>query len=69
MFEKNNKKENFSYPDECSVCMEKYDEKYLTRTLPCGHSFHTTCIGLLRCLGWYCKRESGDELYEGGAMA
>jgi hypothetical protein len=40
---KNNKKD-FSQPDECSVCMEKYDEKYLTRTLPCGHSFHTTCI-------------------------
>lgn len=34
----------FSNPDSCSVCMEKYTQQQLTRTLPCKHSFHAACI-------------------------
>jgi hypothetical protein len=34
----------FSHPENCSICLDKYDEKQLTRILPCKHSFHVFCI-------------------------
>ena len=34
----------YTTPDNCSVCTETYSEKQLTRTLPCGHSFHAVCV-------------------------
>ena len=34
----------FSHPESCSVCLEKYNEKELHRILPCGHAFHAGCI-------------------------
>jgi Ring finger domain len=38
-----NKNNDFSNPDKCSVCLDEYDSKMLVRTLPCKHSFHATC--------------------------
>lgn len=37
-------KNNMTCPDECSLCMEIYSEKQLSRTLPCAHSFHAHCV-------------------------
>jgi hypothetical protein len=34
----------FSHPENCAVCMEKYDDTQLTRILPCKHSFHASCV-------------------------
>ena len=34
----------YTTPDNCSICAETYSEKQLTRTLPCGHSFHAVCV-------------------------
>jgi hypothetical protein len=30
--------------DNCSICLEKFDERYLHRVLTCKHAFHTKCI-------------------------
>jgi len=38
-----NKNDN-TCPKECSTCMEPYNEIQMSRTLPCGHSFHAHCI-------------------------
>lgn len=35
---------DYSKPENCSVCLEKYEGKFLGRCLPCNHSFHTHCI-------------------------
>jgi hypothetical protein len=34
----------YSVPESCIVCTEDYSEQQLTRTLPCGHSFHAYCV-------------------------
>lgn len=39
-----NNSTEFANPNNCSICMEIYDEKQLTRTLPCHHSFHAYCV-------------------------
>ena len=46
-------KSEFVTPDSCAVCTDKYSEKELTRTLPCNHSYHATCID-----DWILKRSS-----------
>jgi len=39
-----NTAEGISLPTTCAVCMDDYVPKTLSRTLPCEHSFHATCI-------------------------
>ena len=34
----------YTTPDSCTICAEDYSESQLTRTLPCGHSFHAYCV-------------------------
>lgn len=34
----------YTVPTECAICNDKFDTKYLHRTLPCKHSFHASCI-------------------------
>jgi hypothetical protein len=36
--------DEYTTPENCSICTEAYSEKQLTRTLPCKHSFHAYCI-------------------------
>ncbi|MCL7039039.1 hypothetical protein MKW94_008530 [Papaver nudicaule] len=31
--------------DTCAVCLTKYEDEDMLRLLPCGHTFHTECIG------------------------
>merc|ERR1711933_36744 len=30
--------------DTCSICLEEYDQGECIRVLPCGHTFHSSCI-------------------------
>lgn len=29
---------------ECGICIEHFENRQLTRTLPCGHAFHASCV-------------------------
>ena len=39
--------------DTCNVCIEEFNEKQLSRTLPCGHTYHAHCID-----NWLLHRSS-----------
>jgi hypothetical protein len=43
---KNNHYNNndYSIPDDCSVCLINFNINELSRTLPCNHTFHASCI-------------------------
>lgn len=40
----NEEKSDYSHPENCSVCLDTFNEKKLSRTLPCKHSFHAECL-------------------------
>lgn len=44
--DKNEKKKEYSDPESCAVCLDKFNIKELHRVLPCGHSFHAACIDM-----------------------
>jgi hypothetical protein len=39
-----NANHQYTIPTKCSVCMDIFSTSGLSRTLPCNHSFHATCI-------------------------
>lgn len=38
------KLKGYTIPEKCAICTDEYSQKQLTRTLPCLHSFHATCV-------------------------
>lgn len=39
-------KEQSSLNKDCSICMDKFQDKQLIKTLNCNHQFHNKCINL-----------------------
>lgn len=39
-----NAKHQYTIPTNCSICIESFSTSGLSRTLPCNHSFHATCV-------------------------
>jgi len=36
------------YPSECAICLGTWDEDNVIKVTPCGHAFHSECLG-----GWF----------------
>lgn len=41
--------------ETCAICLDEYADGVTLRELPCGHIFHTTCIGAFIGIGFGCS--------------